>query len=235
MRNFDADTTIQLAANTAAMGWFIDMTLDSASYRYSSFDIPLYTVSSEPLYFDGDTLFFGGDAVTFGGTGSVKYEPNGFTVSNIRLSADMSIDRANIEFQNVDLVMSGIVLNETVVNRIVRIYFACLDSSNRIIALENMFSGFIRSWNMTVKTCPMTLGNYFMFWSKRSLRLAQATCPWSLAGTECGYSGSETLCNKTWARCTELANTLSFGGNRWLPALENKKIYWGVVPGRRIR
>ena len=213
MRNFNASTTAALVADTAKTFWFIDLEFDSDTYRYSDCDIPLYS-------------------------GGNKYEPNGFQISNLRISADLSVDRARIDIQNVDLVQSGILLNETVANRSVEIYFGCLNSSNAIIALESIFSGRITAWGgMTTRNCPLTIGNYFTFWHKKSLRLAQATCPWAFASSEdpeCGYSGSETACNKTWKRCSELANTLSFGGFRWLPALREKKIWWGMVPGKKI-
>lgn len=214
MRNFNASTTAALEAETAKTFWFMDLEFDSGTLRYSDADITLYS---------------GGNA----------YTPNSFTISNIRMTADMAIDRAQVEIQNTDLVMSGTLLNETAANRTVKIYFGCLNSSNAIIALEEIFQGFITAWGgMTVRTCPLVLGNYFMLWSKRSLRIAQATCPWAFASAsdpECGYSGSETKCNKTWTRCGELANTNNFGGFRWLPALEEKKIWWGVVPGAKVQ
>ena len=36
-------------------------------------------------------------------------------------------------------------------------------------------------------------------------------------GTACGYSGSETECNRTFARCIELGNQARFGGQPGLP------------------
>ena len=36
-------------------------------------------------------------------------------------------------------------------------------------------------------------------------------------GTACGYSGSETTCNRTFARCVELGNQLRFGNCPGLP------------------
>jgi len=36
-------------------------------------------------------------------------------------------------------------------------------------------------------------------------------------GTACGYSGAETTCNRTFARCIELGNQERFGGQPGLP------------------
>ena len=211
MKNYNASTVTALAAETARVFWFVDILLDSQTYRYSDADLTLYS---------------GGNA----------YEPNGFEVSEINFTHDLAVDRVSIDFQNVDLVASGSFLNETIVNRTVNIAFGCLDSSNQIIALEDVFNGFITGWGgMSVKRCPIQIANYFLFWHKQSLRLAQAKCPWafkSTNNTECGYSGSETECNKTWTRCKALGNQLNFGGHRWLPGMRDKKIYWGRWPGQ---
>ena len=37
-------------------------------------------------------------------------------------------------------------------------------------------------------------------------------CSWVFKGAECGYSGAETICNRTLERCSELNNTAYFGG-----------------------
>lgn len=39
-------------------------------------------------------------------------------------------------------------------------------------------------------------------------------CLWKFKGVECSYSGTETSCNKTLARCRELNNSVRFGGFR---------------------
>lgn len=49
---------------------------------------------------------------------------------------------------------------------------------------------------------------------------------WYSPGT-CRYSGPQTWCDKSWERCLELFNTLNFEGRRWIPALQEQKIWWG--------
>jgi hypothetical protein len=213
MRNFDADNTAALVAETAKTFFFVDLELDSGTIYYTDADIPLHDPD------DSD----------------IRYEPNQFQLGNLKFGAGMSVDRARIELQNIDLVMAATLLNETVTNRTCKIKFGCLNSGHQIIALETLFSGFITSWGgMTERSCPLVLGNWFLFWSKKTLRLAQATCPWIFGGTECGYSGGASRCNKTWARCRGLSNTDSFGGFRFLPALLNAKIWWGMTPGAKV-
>jgi lambda family phage minor tail protein L len=47
-------------------------------------------------------------------------------------------------------------------------------------------------------------------------------CAWVFKGTECGYSGSETTCNKTLTRCRELDNSERWGGFR----VQNYRRFW---------
>lgn len=43
-------------------------------------------------------------------------------------------------------------------------------------------------------------------------RILKNHCRFIFKGTLCGYSGGETVCNKTFARCTQLSNQNRFGG-----------------------
>ncbi len=43
-------------------------------------------------------------------------------------------------------------------------------------------------------------------------RYLKNSCRFDFKGALCGYSGSETDCNRTYARCKELGNQIRFGG-----------------------
>lgn len=47
-------------------------------------------------------------------------------------------------------------------------------------------------------------------------------CSWKFKSIECGYTGIETSCNKTQARCKELNNYLRYGG---FPSVPTKRLY----------
>jgi lambda family phage minor tail protein L len=47
-------------------------------------------------------------------------------------------------------------------------------------------------------------------------------CSWKFKSTECGYTGAEVSCNKTFQRCKELNNRLRFGG---FPSIPSRRIY----------
>ncbi len=55
-------------------------------------------------------------------------------------------------------------------------------------------------------------------------RFSRNHCGWRFKGTECGYVGPETSCNKTTQRCKELANYKRFGG---FPSIQANRMALG--------
>jgi lambda family phage minor tail protein L len=55
-------------------------------------------------------------------------------------------------------------------------------------------------------------------------RYSRNYCGWKFKSTECGYSGAETECNKTLARCRILSNSERFGG---FPSIPSKRMVLG--------
>lgn len=47
-------------------------------------------------------------------------------------------------------------------------------------------------------------------------------CRWVFKSTQCGYSGSETSCNRTFQRCQALNNVARFGG---FPSIPIRRLY----------
>jgi len=90
-----------------------------------------------------------------------------------------------------------------------------------------IFSGFVTDWRLTEQTAEINLGSEFMLWRKKALRLPTPSCFWSFKGTECDYGGVESWCDQSVERCKELSNYASFGGRRWIAAVETEKVWWG--------
>lgn len=90
-----------------------------------------------------------------------------------------------------------------------------------------LFRGEIDDWQGE-ETLSMTLTTRYSRWVDRPGRMHGTSCPWKLFGNaRCGYSGSETACDRTYTRCTQLSNTANFGGFRWAGSLETREIVWG--------
>ncbi len=157
-----------------------------------------------------------------------KFETMPFDISTINYSAKSSVDKVMINIQNVDLQMSAVFLNENIMNKWGILWIGFFDSNNVIIDQPiELFRGLVSTWKLSELKASITLVNEFIFWNKKTLRKHQSSCRWAFKGTECGYSGAETWCDQGYARCTALSNTDNFGGDRWLPDLMEKEIYWG--------
>ncbi len=50
----------------------------------------------------------------------------------------------------------------------------------------------------------------------------RSMCGWEFKSTECGYAGEETVCNRTKARCKELANYSRYGA---FPSISTRRMY----------
>ena len=89
MKDFDNSLISQIESEEAVTFWLIDLTVDDAeTYYYSSLDIE--------IVYDGNT-----------------YTPYEFTIKPMNYSGDMSVDKVNLEFANVDLALTTPLLFET--------------------------------------------------------------------------------------------------------------------------
>jgi len=91
LRSFDADIITALAAVEARAFWLVDCYFDT-TYRFTDCDIDLVW------------------------NGNVYQSDQGLKVSNIIQGSGFSVDKAMLEFGNVGLWMSSIVLNEDIAN-----------------------------------------------------------------------------------------------------------------------
>jgi hypothetical protein len=161
-----------------------------------------------------------------------------FKIDNINYSSLLQPDSISIGISNVDLAMSASVLSEDVLNKTAILYFAVRYKSGAVeyTAVDEIFRGYVSEWSIEGdEIVKITIANELMYWSKRHLRTCSATCPWVFKGTECGYAGGQSWCDQSYDRCGELSNTANFGGFRFLPAIEEKEIWWGTVPSTATR
>ena len=155
-----------------------------------------------------------------------RYTAAAITVGGFDFGSDLSVDRCTISIQNVDLAMSATLINTDELGATVAVSIGGISSTQRIYDLERIFTGELTGYAIAEKTAQLTCSGLMARWMKKTLRTAQATCPWPIGGTECGYAGDEQ-CSQMYSRCNNLGNHLNFGGFVYLPELMEKKIYWG--------
>lgn len=94
-----------------------------------------------------------------------------------------------------------------------------------------IFRGYLENWSLDEDLIDIQVTSALAGWTQQTGRKQSCTCRWRrFKDEECGYTGDETWCDRTYARCTALGNTANFGGFRWLPSLIGKTIYWGRIP-----
>ena len=202
MRDLSELVEAAMASEEGKMFWFLEFQFNT-TVRYTDAEIDFYA---------------GGD----------KFETMPFEIQTINFGAKTSVDKVIVNIANVDLQMSAIFLNEDVMNKWGILYVGFLDTNNVIIGDPiEIFRGLVSTWELNEPTASIVLMNEFVFWNKRTLRKHPPSCRWAFKGTECTYAGAETWCDRSYARCGALSNTDNFGGERWLPDLMEREIYWG--------
>jgi hypothetical protein len=100
--------------------------------------------------------------------------------------------------------------------------------------IQEWFYGIARGWKIEGDSkVSISVVNEFARWNERTLRPQSSSCAWAFkqAGGECGYVGSGTWCDQSYERCKGLGNQLNFGGDRFLPAVVEKELWWGRERG----
>lgn len=100
------------------------------------------------------------------------------------------------------------------------------------IGILTLMEGFIDNWELDESKIEIKVASLATQWNQQPLTKQSPLCRWKeFGGTECGYSGEQTECDRTYTKCVEYENTANFGGERWLSSLVDKKeFWWGYVP-----
>lgn len=202
MKNFPVGLISALLSAEARVYMFLDMNLVSTTERYTDMDIP--------FLFNGNV-----------------YTPNDLSIGHVSAGMGMTVQSMDIKIQNVNQYQSSFFLNNEQRGRICVLRLMVLDSNRSQVAVLPVFRGLIDDWKMGDLHITIILKNELILWKKKTLRKSSALCPWSFKGTECGYSGTDTTCDRTYNRCVALSNEANFGGFRWIPSVMEKEIQWG--------
>jgi len=162
--------------------------------------------------------------------GGPLFSPLPFSMDPIQYSSVRIVDQARIKVDNLDSVMTALFVGGTPEGSEAVIELGLIDADGCLAGGETvtLFEGTIDAWVLDEGTVKITLASLMARWSQRTLSTHSASCRWKdFKGTECGYSGSEDWCDRTYTRCEALNNQAHFGGFRWLPSLMDKEIWWG--------
>jgi len=214
MRNIDANIKSALESEELRPFLLVSLSIDSNPITITDCDVP--------IAWNGEL-----------------YEPRGFSPGSVSYSIGQVVDSVSFAVDNVDDFFTASFVGGDPRGTQVDIRMVLLDSDYQIIgssADDNaiLFIGYIDEWSLNEGKISIVLANAISQWNKKTLRLQSASCSWvEFKGDECRYSGAETECNRSYARCSALNNTANFGGERWLPSLDSQEIVWGkpYAPG----
>ena len=211
MRSIGAEFIAQLESGYLTPFTLFEFTDGSSWYRYTNFDVSITTATDS--------------------TTENTYTPIGYDIESIQYSIGNIVDEANISIDNLNQVMTLFFAGGVMQSQQAKIWVGVLDTDGLVIDVLNLFNGEIDSFSLGEDKLTLKLGSYFSKWSHKSISRHGSSCRWRVfKGTECQYAGAETACDRRYETCVGYANTVNFGGFRFLPDLEEKVLWWGPTP-----
>ena len=186
------------------------------TYKFTTLDVPI-TLTNNP-------------------TGT--FQPRGFDFESINYTLSNVMDDCTLRIDNLDSVLTSIFVGGTVEEKEASVYLGLIntaaDATSEVLATVLLFTGEVDSFELDETELRLVIGSIFTRWSNKAFNKHSSSCRWKVfKGIECKYSGDQTWCDRSYTRCVALANTANFGGFRFLPSIENKKIWWGPTPSER--
>ena len=162
------------------------------------------------------------------------FYPCGFRIRSVTQPTNLEVGRMRIDLDNVEKSeIGGLFLNADRRGAKVTFYLGILEADYPTNWTFTVFRGYINDYSVTDRLVSIEAIDEFGFWNKVLLRRCSFHCNWKFKGYHCGYTGSETECDKSFARCVEIWGSEEearkhFGGFRWIPAVEGLlPIWWG--------
>lgn len=147
--------------------------------------------------------------ITFDGVEYLKFP---ITHDEITENVKGEIDTVKVQLSNISRLIEYYLQNYDLRGKkisIKMVFANLLDDPDAYIE----FSNYIDSYSSNVKDVVFNIMSKFdiLGVTVPGRIFIKSHCQWLFKSPECGYSGSETECNRTRSRCRELGNQLRFG------------------------
>jgi len=175
---------------------------------YEITDIPNTTVTLYLTNYMEDVVFDGHTYTRFP-----------ISVPNIKSNSSGEVDSISVEISNVDREMQAYAEAydgfRAAKVTFIFVFPELLDEPSH--AIRDTY--YVQSSESSADRITFNLSTKLDVLKKTIGRLTlRDRCPWSFKGENCGYTGSETFCDKTLKRCKELGNEENFGGFPGMPS-----------------
>ena len=216
MRSLPISLTQELSKEVASIGHLIKIVLFNP---VTHTDIALY-------YTDKDFDVFYDD-----GTGVHTYLSRGIEFDGGQQNLTPKVDSISFTIDNVALEFSSYVMNYDTRGRECTIYRAAFNDQLQVLGAAPLFPGVLDRVSIEPQKATFDVLNFLIRWNTLTPRRKHiATCPWTFKDSvTCRYVGALTTCDKSWDACVTRANTVNFGGFRWLTGLQDRRIMWGRI------
>lgn len=204
-RLFKLELDSELSVEEQYQGYF-DETSTIVGFNDSSVDI----------YYDG-----------------IHYFPRGMSFDDIQLSSATAIYEMSFKIDDIDHFFLEILGERGNIQPKCEISLGLIDKVTwQLISSSYLFVGYLNKWSVESNYSNITVASDKASWNLQPMAKYSASCRWRVyGGPECKYPAVPgTLCGRTYQDCLSRNNQANFGGFRWLPSLQNKKIWWGTIP-----
>lgn len=214
MRSISEEILTQLRSGYITSFKLFEFTDGTDWYRYTDKDVPVYWAEDS--------------------TSLNKYTPYAVEIENIDYSYNNVVDSISIKISNLNSIMIALFANRIIQENVFNVYFGVMNSNNNIIDVFKIFEGEIDEYEIDEGDLNVKVASYFSKWADKSESKHGVLCRWHrFKGTECGYSGEGTTCNRLYKTCSEYGNIDNYGGFITVAAAENKDVFWGPIPDER--
>jgi hypothetical protein len=213
MRDIDSSITAELSASQLSPFHLLDFTIGDTTYRYTDFQVDLLIDSLAP---------------------NDMYESHSWEFGGANYSVGTIVDDSSIKLLNINQQFTSLFIEQDIQGSECNIWGGVMDIDGVIIGVYKIFSGEIDEWTVDEEELNFTVISELYQWTQTTTKKHSSSCRWrKFKGLECQYSGADIECDRSYSRCSSLANTDNFGGFRWLPEIEDKEIWWGRKQLRR--
>ena len=142
------------------------------------------------------------------------YEPWPLERTPGKISLSEQVDSIQISLSNIEWKRQLQVLrSKDVSGRIIRIYQGFLDIEKAEADLNSLIQGTIDRISFDGKVITIDLKVNKKYLSQNGLRRSfSVNCPFRFKSRQCGYTGPEESCGKSYEDCSRKGNSKNFGG-----------------------
>jgi hypothetical protein len=160
------------------------------------------------------------------GYDSEIYTPRGMNIGSIGYGSANIANGCSLDIDDIDRTFYAMLGSSGAKNWEVVIKLVVLNEYGTVYGgASTIFRGYISAWSFSSGKMTMKLRSPFVKWSRTTTRLFSTSCAVKVfKSVQCGYSGSESTCARTYKQCGLYNNQVNFQGFRWLEDLASRRI-----------